>query len=618
MSDSSPAEGGDRATACPDPLFSANLYLSGYLDQAVEEVALPFWQSLQEGRGAGLSAQLWLMRYARRGEHLKFRIFAPEADRARLRGKLDEIATAFLARRPEADPETTRRHRETAPPIDLEDDGPGLHPDGTLLWTTYRRSAVSLGEEPLTSDDRYVAHLVGCLSRATDLMLTRMVAEGSGPLNHQQAQGLLVQAVVQALGVWRPDRPERSRYLRYHRDWLLRALARRSARGTAEPQLQRVVDRFNDRLRSLGPKIGKLRTALEVPDEAAGEAPPGRGWSHALARLRTHLDRDLRWPKRALDPFAPEPGSVPLFKVLHGLANQLGLTPLNEAFTHHLLLVAGAGDEVLGWPVRLVPPGRESRRFPNAPPRQEETPTTAPPPSTAHLGLAKDNDSKTGRFEAFIHADLLAACGDEARSWIDEFRRHWPLAETAFDALGHLRKHDLDTGLRRLSELETSLRALDIVDPSIAHLLWRWYFAALAYHAYLREDLPAARCLLDRADRAVRSAVGGHRFLVIFALQCVDFRFQRARIARRERRWDDVRRHLRAVREMWRGETPFCRLDDGREIHLGEIQDFCAALPLSDEQRAHLAQILERTDFSSIDQSEQHIYVLPETVIAYP
>ena len=59
-----------------------------------------------------------------------------------------------------------------------------------------------------------------------------------------------------------------------------------------------------------------------------------------MADLRDHVaglcgDRDDR-----LDPFAEDAAFNPLFKALHGLANQLGLKWLDEAYSYHLLLRA--------------------------------------------------------------------------------------------------------------------------------------------------------------------------------------------------------------------------------------------------------------------------------------
>jgi hypothetical protein len=37
-------------------------------------------------------------------------------------------------------------------------------------------------------------------------------------------------------------------------------------------------------------------------------------------------------------PFAADVSWPPLFKVFHGMANQIGLVPLQEAYVHHMLL----------------------------------------------------------------------------------------------------------------------------------------------------------------------------------------------------------------------------------------------------------------------------------------
>lgn len=77
-------------------------------------------------------------------------------------------------------------------------------------------------------------------------------------------------------------------------------------------------------------------------------------WHDSVSRLVSYVGVFGENPDYHLDPFAPEPFFPVLFKAFHGLANQLGLDRLNEAYAHHLMLHA-IGGAVSGQGVPTIP-----------------------------------------------------------------------------------------------------------------------------------------------------------------------------------------------------------------------------------------------------------------------
>jgi hypothetical protein len=161
-----------REEMFPDPLLSANLYCAGRLGEALLRVVGGFRRDLLARVGAE-PGYVWVMRYAKGGEHLKIRVHGPESQRPLIRELLAASAESYLADLGAPDPSAPRRTRELAPPIDREDQTSTDYPDRTFLWTTYERSQISLGYRPYMSDDVYVALLTRCMGRGTEILLHR-------------------------------------------------------------------------------------------------------------------------------------------------------------------------------------------------------------------------------------------------------------------------------------------------------------------------------------------------------------------------------------------------------------------------------------------------------------
>lgn len=372
----------------PDPGLSANLYAAGLLDAALLQVVAPAWRRHRR-RSPDCPHHLWTLRYSRGGEHLKIRIHGPEAhqagDAARgcslagFRAGIEEHTARWLERLGPVQDDAPRPERQDAPPLDAEDEDEPP-PDRTLLWTRYRRSPVVLGPPPLCDDDRHAALLTRCLARGLELLLSQ-VEGGDDPaaeLGFNTRHTFLLQALVPALGHLESD--QRQAYLAYHRNWLIRFPLLKVSGGP--DRAQGVLAQMEEKVEAMGSSTEPLRrTAIDHWDSppaeggeprrddrrgegprngggaSPGDAPPFQAWSAAVAELLARGRELGETVEGRVDPYAPAITFPVLFKALHGLANQLGLNAVNEAFAHHLLLQTVWPERRVG--VRILPEALE-------------------------------------------------------------------------------------------------------------------------------------------------------------------------------------------------------------------------------------------------------------------
>jgi hypothetical protein len=332
----------------PDPLLSASLYCTGRLDPLIVRAVAPFWEEAKV-RAGDASPYLWMLRYGRRGEHLKLRLHGPEALRPVLAPWLEEAAWSFFQTRERRQRPAEPVKRRPAPPLDEEDQGQDDLPDDSFLWTRCRRVPMVLGTDPLLHDDRYVALFTTCLGRACDLVLGWLELDEGETVSFRSRQGILLALLSGALAAAFPSAEERSRHLVYQRDWLVRSPIL-YPRGRME-KARAILERFDQEVERMGPATRKSLKAVVAAD-GEDEEPAEAAWRRSVAALRAYLEPLQGNAAYDLDPFAEGPLHPSLFRLFHCVANQIGLTALNEAMTWHLLVDAGgaeAGD------FRLVP-----------------------------------------------------------------------------------------------------------------------------------------------------------------------------------------------------------------------------------------------------------------------
>jgi hypothetical protein len=274
----------------PDPSLSAEISCAGGLDPVLFQVIAPFWSDLLDRRG-GSDSYLWLVRDGT----LKVRIHGAESEVPRQRRLLEERAASCA-----------------------------------LVWTVYERSHLSLGGGPFLGDDHYVSLLTRCLGNACALVLSLRPGE-DGALPHRLRQIAHLQGLIVGLAALGFPPEKRASYLAYHRDWLLRFLT--------FDQLPRT---FEERIDRMGSALDPIRTLAQNGGDIDLKGMD-RDWRRSLAELLEYVTPFSGNPAYQLDPYATDPAFSPLFKVFHGLGNQLGLSMADEAFAHHLLLRASAG-----------------------------------------------------------------------------------------------------------------------------------------------------------------------------------------------------------------------------------------------------------------------------------
>lgn len=318
----------------PDPIVTANIYCRGRLDDVIARCIGPFWGMRDTAGNQG--NYLWMLRYLRRGEHLKVRIHATAERAGQLRDALDASVRAYLASLGPADAGEPPADGLGMPAIDPEDEGSGAHPDREIIWTRYRRSPVVLGSTSLLDDDRYAALFTRAMGHCSESVLSALAGDGEVPFRARQT-ALLRLAVASLAGVeW--NRGELAHYLLYHRNWLLRHIAARAGQGGERgAELIALLHENGRRWESARPAVARVVASLwpgEAGPRGVHGAQPG-----PLGQLAAHVsERAGRQPRSSFDPFAARSDFVPVFKILHGSANQFGLKPLDEGFVYHFLL----------------------------------------------------------------------------------------------------------------------------------------------------------------------------------------------------------------------------------------------------------------------------------------
>ena len=320
----------------PDPRLAANLYCAGRLDRVIHEVVAPFRRELR-AIDPERRYRLWILRYARGGEHLKVRVHCPEELAPILQENLEAAARRFFSSLD--GPAEPLSRRKGAPPVDDADLEDGFHPDRTLVWTRHRRSPVVLGDPSLLGNDAYVARLIACLGDGCEAVLDAFELDG-GTVPFRRRQYTLSRILAAGLRAVFPDLAERRAFLAYHRDWVVRSLV--LGAGAGPEKARSLLERF--RAEGHAP-IKSLVDSLDAPGRGIDRCEAA--WCESLTALRSFLDPLTGDPDYDLDPFANGPVFPALFKVFQGIANPLGISPLNEALAHHLLLRATGEDDFI-------------------------------------------------------------------------------------------------------------------------------------------------------------------------------------------------------------------------------------------------------------------------------
>jgi hypothetical protein len=313
-----------------DPILTANIYASGLLDELLREAIVPFQRDMQ--RVCSSECYLWIMRYGRGGDHLKVRIHAMTHDKTALQILLSDYVNSWLEAIRALPPADPRAAKPKSPPIDVEDEAQVPFPDRTLVWTTYRRRHISFPGSPWLEDDRLIALSARSLAAATDLVLAAWSQEIPSAGCRQALLGKELLLALEALNLSAFERA--SEYFSFHRDWLLRFFASNT------PKERELRDLFDDQVRRNPQMVAQFRNFAVEEWERPMSAGGNGLWDQTLSELALYTNHFQGRSEYRIDPFTTEIMFPPVFKVLHGLANQLGISPLQEAYVHHILIAA--------------------------------------------------------------------------------------------------------------------------------------------------------------------------------------------------------------------------------------------------------------------------------------
>lgn len=180
---------------------------------------------------------------------------------------------------------------------------------------------------------------------------------------------------------------------------------------------------------------------------------------------------------------------------------------------------------------------------------------------------------------------------DEGAAWVEAFEKT-PLPgliERADEALFALRRGEKEKGSELLDEVRVDVEKLEAEHPEWpVVIVRRWLHGTEAFLHYLVGDFEAALEALDEAETAIRRSLESEYLLMPLAYQSLDFVVQRMRVARNERRWQELDKQADRARAMVDDRLPLFELEGDRQIFSQTVVDFYRACRLSTDERGVL------------------------------
>jgi len=322
----------------PDPCLTANLYCNRRLELMAREVLGSLAADLA-AVNANSESFFWYTRYGKCGEHLKVRVHGDDSTAAAARDSLAIHASRFFAS-PLSDLGDDQWVSKSAiPPIDPEDELEGDYPNKTMLWTHYRRSPIVFGAEVYLEDDVHVDHFCRCQAAVTSIALEILLPKLGDPAYARHRQSAYLRILITAISVLGLTAAEAAAYLAYHRDWLIRSLNHDVAPPglTNEKLLEDIRQTAEVAPAALRPLTDHVASALA---ESKPSTDYCRAFHRELSAFYKHVSAYRGNERFDRDPFTRDFAFLPIFKVLHLAANQLGFRISNEAYVFDLLFRA--------------------------------------------------------------------------------------------------------------------------------------------------------------------------------------------------------------------------------------------------------------------------------------
>jgi hypothetical protein len=326
------------APSMADPVVTANIYCSRYINDLLREAVAPFRSVMHDDtEGHGF---LWFFRYGKRGEHLKLRLHAPEPRREALQVRLEQTISPFLETIGQAAP-IKRLSKSALPAVDVEDEADEDHPDRAMLWTRYRRSPVIVGDPIYARDDHHMARFTRAAAASADFILGEVLPASREPTYLQRRQSSFLKLIIAGMAATDFAAATWPVYFTYHHDWLVRHLVVNSPVGLDRPAFEAEIAGHLEKTRAAVPALARVMAAQRAQrlDGGAASGPLG-AWTDAVRSFFEYVRGYRGRPEYNRDPYTDDHSFLPLFKVFHACANQLGLRISNEAYLYRLLLEA--------------------------------------------------------------------------------------------------------------------------------------------------------------------------------------------------------------------------------------------------------------------------------------
>ena len=204
--------------------------------------------------------------------------------------------------------------------------------------------------------------------------------------------------------------------------------------------------------------------------------------------------------------------------------------------------------------------------------------------------------------------------------WVKNFRQmpYLEITDLIDGSLRKLRNFELDQAKNMLSAAQSAINTIE--DEDFLYVIQRFNKGVNSYYYYLIGDLSYSKKLLVQAHDAVCQALSSGRWhLMPLADQCLDFRHQRIRVARREHDWKEMARQISTISRIEDCKEPFCVLTDGTTLDISDLRNFYSSISLTKEEfesvRSTFDENLRKKNLRHLTQT---LYVIPDMVIPYP
>jgi hypothetical protein len=316
-----------------DPSLSLNIYACGRkLDEIIINICSPLNKIVRNN----MNGILWLMRYSFRGEHVKIRIHSGLercASLEEIRTEIIHIIDQYFKCSSTVSSVSTVKRSE-GPPIDLEERLITIPLGTKLAWTTYRRTAISHPASPWLEQDVFIMHACKCLGEGTTLVCEQLNGRINWTLGERQVLFCaLILVVLLAFGKAEPI--SIGLYTRYHRDWLLRFFIR------SKREEKNQVETFTRIAGGCSQTVSTMCRLIDDP-KLMNQLSELASISVALIPFAESVLEHFDEQDYLIDPHCDNVYFPPIFKLLHGISNQAGIHPMQEAYACHLLGSAAA------------------------------------------------------------------------------------------------------------------------------------------------------------------------------------------------------------------------------------------------------------------------------------